>query len=260
MPGRRARRARPRDPRSAPAPSRGTRRGRRPTSATFSDCSTRMIVMPSAFSRSITLSSSWTTSGASPSESSSMASTSGSWSSVIASASICCCPPDSCDAALPSPFGERGEQVVGAVEATLEVGVVAAVHERRHLEVLVHRHRREHALAAEEDADAELRPLLGRGVGDVPTVEAHDAARRSAEAGDGAQDRRLPRTVGAEQREHLAAMHLEADVEQHLDRPVGEVDVGDLERRDLRRRPRAGACAPPSPPAARRPPARGRCG
>ena len=47
------------------------------------------------------------------------------------------------------------------------------------------------------------------------------------------QDRRLAGAVGAEQREHLAPPDLEADVEQHLDVAVGEVDGVDLERRDV---------------------------
>ena len=230
-------------------------------SATLSDCSTMIIVMPSALSRSTTSSSSCTTSGASPSESSSMASTSGSWISAIASASICCWPPDSCDAAVPSALGELGEQARRRGRARrLEVGVVAAVHERRHLQVLVDGHRREHALAAEQDADPELRPLLGRDVGDGAAVEPHDAASGVPRPGDDAQDRRLAGAVGAEQREHLAASDLEADVEQHLHRAVGEVDVGDLQGRDVRRATPAGAGARPSPRAAPRRPATGRCG
>ena len=76
-------------------------------------------------------------------------------------------------------------------------------------------------------------PLLGGDVGDRAAVQAHDAARRRAEAGDDPQDRRLAGAVGAEQREHLAPAHLEADVEQDLHLAVGEVDVVDLDGRDL---------------------------
>ncbi len=43
---------------------------------------------------------------------------------------------------------------------------------------------------------------------------------------------RLPGSVGAEQREDLAPPHLEADVEEHLDVPVAEVDVVELQDRD----------------------------
>ena len=56
---------------------------------------------------------------------------------------------------------------------------------------------------------------------------------------DDAEDRGLAGAVGAEQREHLARAHLEADVEQHLHRAVGEVDVVDLQCGD---RARAAAC------------------
>ncbi len=59
-------------------------------SAMLTDCSTMIIVMPSARSPSMTRSSSCTTSGASPRLSSSMISTSGSCISAIASAIICC--------------------------------------------------------------------------------------------------------------------------------------------------------------------------
>ena len=72
----------------------------------------------------------------------------------MASASICCWPPESVDASSRRRSDERREQVEGALEPTLKVGVVVAVHERRHLEVLVDGHRGEHTLAAEQDADA----------------------------------------------------------------------------------------------------------
>ena len=84
-------------------------------------------------------------------------------------------------------------------------------------------------------------------------------ARRRPEAGDGPENRGLARAVGAEQREHLAVTNLEPDIEEHLDRPVREVDVDDLQRGnrlrrfqaafvflhlflELRRRPSTGRC------------------
>src|SRR4029077_3681333 len=96
----------------------------------------------------------------------------------------------------PTPVGERREEVIGTLEPSPEVGVVTAVDERGPLQVLVHGHRREHTLAAEQDADAELRALFGRRVRDVASVEANDTAPWCPEAGDGAQDRRLARAVG----------------------------------------------------------------
>ncbi len=61
--------------------------------ATLTDCSTTTIVSPAAFNCSM-VSSNWTTSGASPRESSSISNTFGSSISDIASPSICCSPPD----------------------------------------------------------------------------------------------------------------------------------------------------------------------
>ena len=59
-------------------------------SATFTDCSTRMIVVPAAFS-SRTISRSWpTTLGASPSDSSSIMSRRGCSMNAMPSVSICC--------------------------------------------------------------------------------------------------------------------------------------------------------------------------
>ena len=52
------------------------------------------------------------------------------------------------------------------------------------------------------------------------------------EPGDDPQERRLAGAVGAEQGEHLAPAHLEADVEEDLHLAVGEVDVVDLQGRD----------------------------
>ena len=87
-----------------------------------------------------------------------MSSTSGSWSRTHASASICCWPPDSERRRLALRSGEVREQVEHLGDAPLLVLLVAAVDERRHLEVLPHRHLREHALAAGEEPDAHAAP------------------------------------------------------------------------------------------------------
>ena len=79
-----------------------------------------------------------------------------------------------------------------------------------------------------------MHALLGRDVRDVAAVEPHDAALGHLEPADDAQDRRLARAVRAEQRDALAPVDLEVDVEQHLHRAVGEVDVRDLEHRRAR--------------------------
>src|SRR5690349_1835376 len=72
-------------------PSVPKKTARSPSSiATLSDCSTMIIVWPRALSSSTTSSSRCTTSGARPSESSSIMSSSGSWIRTRPSASICC--------------------------------------------------------------------------------------------------------------------------------------------------------------------------
>ncbi|MEI2639421.1 MAG: hypothetical protein V9F03_10550 [Microthrixaceae bacterium] len=62
-------------------------------------------------------------------------------------------------------------------------------------------------------------------------MKAHRALRRGAEPGDDPQHRRLSSTVGAQQGEGLAALDVEAHVEEHLHRAVGEVDARHRQRR-----------------------------
>ena len=94
--------------------------------------------------------------------------------------------------------------------------------------------------AAHELDDADLHPQLGVGVGDRATVEPDDAAFGDPEPADDAQQRRLAGAVGAEQRERLALVHVEADVEQHLHLAVGEVEVAHL---DAPGRSASGCCS-----------------
>ena len=91
----------------------------------------------------------------------------------------------------------------------------------------------EHALAAGELVDTEGGPQLWRRVGDRATAQSDDAAARRAEAADDAQQCRLAGAVGAEKCEGLALLDLEAHVEQDLHRAVVEVEVVDLEGRNL---------------------------
>ena len=99
---------------------------------------------------------------------------------------------------------QDGEELVDPLGPPTQLGLVGAVDEAAHFEVLRHRHRAEDALPALQEMDAEPRALLGRGVGDVPTVESHDAARRDLQAGGDVERRRLPGAVGPEQRQDLA--------------------------------------------------------
>ena len=176
--------------------------------------------------------SSCTTIGASPSDSSSIMRTSGSWRSAMARASICCWPPESVSARLPLACSSAGNMPRTRSMRRREVGPVAPIGEAAHLQVLRDGHLAEDAPAAGQEVDAEPRTLLGRGVGDGAAVEAHDAALGRDEPGRHPQRRRLARAVGARAGQDLAAPHLEADVEEHLDVPVAEVDVVELQDRD----------------------------
>ena len=66
-------------------------------------------------------------------------------------------------------------------------------------------------------------PLLGRGEGDSPPSETHDAPLGRHQPGDDLQDGGLARAVGAQQGQRLALAHLEGGVEEGLHVPVAEV-------------------------------------
>ena len=73
---------------------------------------------------------------------------------------------------------DGGKELVDPLCPAAQLGAIGAVDEPAHLEVLRHRHGTEDAFAARQEVDAEARPLFRRGVGDVPAVEPHRAARR----------------------------------------------------------------------------------
>src|SRR5262249_1476704 len=69
----------------------------------------------------------------------------------------------------------------------------------------------------------------GRQPGDRLTVVEHLPALRDRQPADDAQQRGLPCTVGAEQRDRLAGRHRQVDVEEDLHPAVGEVDALELD-------------------------------
>ena len=167
-----------------------------------------------------------------------MMSSSGSCTSVIASASICCWPPDRSAAAVSKRSASIGNSSIDlSMRRSCSLPVVE---ERGHAQVLPHGERAERRAAADELHDADPDPQLGVGVGDRAAAQPDDAAFGDPESADDAQQRRLAGAVGAEQGERLAFVHVEPDVEQHLHLAVREVEVAHLEHRDDRRR--AAAC------------------
>ena len=91
-------------------------------------------------------------------------------------------------------------------------------------QVLGHGQRREDALAARHERQAELGDLLGGQRRDVLAVEDHLALVGRQQAGDGLEQGRLAGAVGAEQGHHLVLADAGVDAEEHLQRAVGGLD------------------------------------
>src|SRR5262249_53076450 len=97
------------------------------------------------------------------------------------------------------------------------------------LEILLDRQLGEDAPLLGHIAEAAPRDLMGRRTRDVLALE-HDLANTLFnEADDRTEGRRLAGAVAPEQRNHLAAIDLEADIEQDVRRAVMAVEVGDAE-------------------------------
>ena len=201
-------------------------------SATFTDCSTRITVVPCSLSRCTATRSSATTLGARPSESSSIISRRGRDSSAMERVSICCWPPLRLAAGSCIRCSSDGEHLQHVRHGLRAAGLVT-IEPARQPQVLVDGQRREHALSARDHDDAPGRDLVGRGVGGVAPVEHDRPAVGGHHAGDGLQERRLAGAVGAEQRDDLALVDLEVHAEQHLDVVVAHVDVADEQQLHL---------------------------
>ena len=203
-----------------------------------------------------------TSSGARPSEGSSSSSRRGCAISARPIASICCSPPESVPAFWPRRSRSLGKSVSARSYA---LGSPRAAQVGAHLEILADgqvgedppplRHLRDPA------RHAAIRALRR----DVRALEPDPAGARLEQTAHGAQERRLPRAVRADQRDDLARLHLEVDRAQREDRAVGDRErldaqqrgLGAFMRAPLRRRrcpgtprSRAGRGAPPrgSPP------------
>ena len=113
---------------------------------------------------------------------------------------------------------------LGLDRALVDLGVAQA---ERH--VLVHVQEREQRVALEHGVDV---ALVRRDVGHVDAVEQHRARRRLLEAGDQAKRGGLAAPGRAEQREELAAGHLQVHaVDRDLVEHLGEVYQLDLTTR-----------------------------
>ena len=196
-------------------------------SATLTDCSTSTTVVPSSATRR-TISASWPTmTGARPMLSSSISSSRGRDSSAMPSASICCWPPDRLAAGSSIRSASAGK--------TVSTSSMRDASSLRSLRTSHPAARRFSATVSDGKVpsppghlgDAERRDLVRRRVGDVAAVQDHRTEVGLGDARDRAQQGRLARAVGPQQREDLALGHLQVDVEQHLHRPVADLQVLD---------------------------------
>src|SRR5439155_9515559 len=85
-------------------------------------------------------------------------------------------------------------------------------------QVLHHGDRPEYRPAARDLGDAQSESTFGVEIGDVLAPETHAARARKPNAGNDLEQGRLAGAVDAEQRDHLAVIDGEVDVEQHLHR------------------------------------------
>ena len=128
---------------------------------------------------------------------------------------------------------QRGESLDRLLEATVDFGCAEFGTEKACPEVVFDRQSREGARPTSELHDPDPEAGLGLGVGDRPPVEPHDTPVGDPKPGDGPQQGRLPGAVGTEEGNDLPVGDIEIDVEEHLDRPVAEVEVANLHRRNI---------------------------
>ena len=138
---------------------------------------------------------------------SSMSTSFGPKTSARATATRCCCPPDSC-AGLRSRKLRQPHHVERALDTRLDIRLGHAVHLEREGEILRDRHVREQRVVLEDHADA---ALVRRHVVDALAVERDRAGGRILEAGEHHERRRLAGAGRPEEREELAARKLEVE-------------------------------------------------
>ena len=94
-----------------------------------------------------------------------------------------------------------------------------------HLQILLYGHLQEDAPALRHLGQAALHDLVRRQAADVLAQELHRAGARAQQAGYGLQRGGLARAVGADERHHLAPVHVEGDALDGVDGAVIDVDV-----------------------------------
>ena len=99
------------------------------------------------------------------------------------------------------------------------------------LDVVEHGHAAEQGDVLEGACQPQFRPFGRMQFADVLTLEVDGAFLGLVEAGDGVEQRRLARAVGADDGRHRPRLHPEAHVGQRVDPPEGQRDVLQCENR-----------------------------
>ena len=111
----------------------------------------------------------------------------------------------------------------------LDVPVALAAAIRADDQVLAHREAGEHAPPLGDERDTHAHALVRGELVDRLAVEQHVAGGGALQTGDGAQQRGLAASVGADEGKRHAFFDLERDLEERLEVAVEDVDVFELE-------------------------------
>ena len=129
-------------------------------------------------------------------------------------------------------FFQGGEPREQRLEVAGDRGMVAA-QIGAGSQVFGHRHLRKHQPVLRHQGDAAADDAIGRLADQLVAVEAHRAAPRPQDAGDGVHQRRLAGAVGPEQAGDAAGIDRQRHALQRLDLAVGGDDVVHLEHRHV---------------------------
>ena len=130
---------------------------------------------------------------------------------------------------LPAPLPEPREMLEHAVQILRHLLAVAA-QVGAGVEVLLDRQVGEDAPALRHLRDSQRHHLLGEGAVDALATEPDLALGQRLETGNRAQQRALPRPVGADDGDHRAVGDVQADAAQRRDLVVVDGGVADLKQ------------------------------
>ena len=184
------------------------------------------MVKPCSFSVRMVLPICWMMTGARPSVGSSSSNSRAPVRRMRPIASICCSPPDSL---VPWLAPSRSLQIGKQFEDALERKPARPDH-RRQQQIFLDIEAGEDAALLRAERDAGARDLIRRAIDQFLALEAHRAGAPPDHAHDRLQRRGLAGAVAAEQRHHLAFVHVEARAVQDVRLAVPGLQVLDREQ------------------------------